>query len=83
MSDNEQDSDAPCYIIYTDMGKSASERLVALEAMEPELLDESQTGRVLLAIEVRLFEISFLKERFSNFHKFPPTDYSTVRNILA
>ena len=36
------------------MTKTAPERLVALESIEPELLDESQIGRILLALEVTL-----------------------------
>lgn len=53
-SDPEIDSDniSPD-IIFIDMAKSAPERLVALESIEPELLDESQIGRILLAMEVR------------------------------
>ena len=38
-------------MLFIDQSKSGGERLVALESIEPELLDESQIGRVLIALD--------------------------------
>ena len=43
-------ANSPPHIVFIEPNP-ASERLVALESIEPELLDESQLGRVLLALE--------------------------------
>lgn len=40
--------------IFIDGNSKAADKLVALESLEPELLDEMEISRVLLALEVKI-----------------------------